>query len=126
MTSTKTRTTALITPVTQEAQNEAKTLAGQGRTAQAVRRLRKDSGLGLHVAPVALDLLTQGHTLPTNYRQAVDALRQCDAQLVGEMANLLHNKNQDSAIKLLRERTDIDLAGGYHLVRELAAEPDTR
>ncbi|MFI9724380.1 hypothetical protein ACIHFE_32890 [Streptomyces sp. NPDC052396] len=124
MTSTKTRTTALITPVAQQAQDEAKVLADQGRTAQAIRRLRKDSGLSLHAAPIALDLPTQGHALPTDYRQAVHALRQCDAQLVGEMTNLLHNKNQDSAIKLLRERTDIDLAGGYHLVIELAAESD--
>ncbi|MFI9720768.1 hypothetical protein ACIHFE_14090 [Streptomyces sp. NPDC052396] len=126
MTSTKTRTTALITPVAQEAQDEAKALAGQGRTAQAVRRLRKESSLGLHVAPVAVDLLVKGHRLPTNYQQAVDALRQCDARLIGEMTNLLHNKDQDSAIKLLRERTDIDLAGGYHLVMALAAESDAR
>lgn len=30
------------------------------------------------------------------------------------------------AIKLLRERTDIDLAGGYHLVTELSVRLDTR
>ncbi|MEV5510612.1 hypothetical protein [Streptomyces orinoci] len=126
MTSTKTRTTALITPVPQEAQGAAKALAAQGRTAQAIRRLRKESGLGIHVAPVALDLLTQGHALPTDYRQAVDALRRCDAGLVSEMTNLLHDGDQDSAIKLLREQTDIDLAGGYHLVMALRARPDGR
>lgn len=79
MTSTKARTTALITPIEQGAQDEAKALAGEGRTAKAIRRLREHSGLGLGTAPVALDLLTQGHTVPTTYSQALDALRQLDA-----------------------------------------------
>ncbi|MEV5510750.1 hypothetical protein [Streptomyces orinoci] len=126
MTSTKARTTALITPVAQEVQDAAKALAAQGRTAQAVRRLRKGSGLSIHVAPVALNMLTQGHTLPIDYRQAVDALRQCDARLVSEMRNLLRDGDQDSAIKLLREQTDIDLTGGYHLVMALSAQLDAR
>ncbi|GLW51547.1 hypothetical protein Stsp02_72080 [Streptomyces sp. NBRC 14336] len=126
MTSTKARTTALITPIEQEAQNEAKALAGEGRTAKAIRRLRKESGLGLATAPVALDLLTQGHTLPTTYGEALDALRQLDAALVAEMTDLLNGGHRDSAIKLLRERTDMDLAGGYHLVTELSARLDTQ
>ncbi|MBC2877586.1 MULTISPECIES: hypothetical protein [Streptomyces] len=122
MTSTKTRTTALITPVGPEAQDEARTLAAEGRTAKAVRRLRKDSGLGLHTASAALDLLGRGHTLPTSYRQALESLRHLDAPLVDELTELLRGGGRDAAIKLLRERTDIDLAGGYHLVMELAAD----
>lgn len=126
MASTKARTTALITPVEQGAQHEAKALASEGRTAKAIRRLRKDSGLGLGTAPVAQDLLTQGHSLPTTYSQALDALRQLDAPLVAEMTGLLSSSHRDSAIKLLRERTDIDLAGGYHLVMELSRQLDTQ
>lgn len=60
MTSSRTRTTVLITPVERVAQSEAMTLADEGRTAKAIRRLRKESGLGLGAASVALDLLTQG------------------------------------------------------------------
>ncbi|WP_367044580.1 hypothetical protein [Streptomyces sp. Je 1-332] len=120
MTTAKARTTALITPVDQEAQDEAKALAGDGRTAKAVRRLRKGSGLGLGEAPVALSLLTEGNTLPTTYSQALDTLQGLDTQLVTEMTALLNGGNRDAAIRLLRERTDIDLAGGYHLVTELS------
>ncbi|MER6712984.1 hypothetical protein ABZ322_14520 [Streptomyces sp. NPDC006129] len=125
MTSTKARTTALITPVEQGAQHEAKALAGEGRTAKAIRRLRKDSGLGLDTASVALDLLAQGHALPTTYSQALDALRQLDAPLVTELTDLLSSSRRDTAIKLLRERTDIDLAEGYHLVTELSGQLGT-
>ncbi|MET9646225.1 hypothetical protein [Streptomyces syringium] len=125
MDNSKTRTTALITPVEQEDQDQAKALAGEGRTAKAIRRLRKNSGLALHTAPLALDLLTQGHPLPTTYRQALEALRQLDAPLLTEMTDLLHSGDRDSAIKLLRERTDIDLAGGYHLVTELSTQLGT-
>ncbi|MFF4491190.1 hypothetical protein ACFY0F_32800 [Streptomyces sp. NPDC001544] len=124
MASPKARTTALITPVERAAQDEAMALAGEGRTAKAVRRLRKDSGLGLATASVALELLTQGRSLPTTYGEALDALRQLDAPLVAEMTDLLTSGNRDSAIKLLRERTDVDLAGGYHLVTELSARLD--
>ncbi|GGY29893.1 hypothetical protein [Streptomyces djakartensis] len=126
MTSTKARTTALITPVEQATQDEAKVLAAEGHTAKAVRRLRKSSGLGLDAAPVALDLLAQGRTLPTTYDQALDALRRLDAPLVAEMTALLGSGDRDSAIKLLRERTDIDLAGGYHVVMELSGQLDTQ
>jgi hypothetical protein len=125
MTSTKTRLTALITPVEQESQDEAKALADEGRTTKAIRRLRKNSGLALHTAPAALDLLTEGNALPTTYGQALDALRQLDASLIEEMTNLLRNGDRDSAIKSLRQQTDIDLAGGYHLVMELSAQLGT-
>lgn len=119
MTSTKARTTALITPVEESAQREAKALADEGRTAKAVRRLRKDSGLGLEAASAALDLLLAGQPLPVTYGQALDALRRLDGALVEELTDLLGSGRRDDAIRLLRERTDIDLAGGYHLVTEL-------
>lgn len=124
MTVDKARLTALITPVEREAQDEAVTLAGEGRTTKATRRLRKDSALGLIEAPVALSLLTEGHTLPTNYGEALDNLQRLDAPLVSEMTSLLDSGQQDAAIKLLREQTDIDLAGGYHLTMELSSRRD--
>ncbi|MFF9108056.1 hypothetical protein [Streptomyces sp. NPDC014805] len=119
MTSSKARTTALITPVEESAQREAEALAAEGRTAKAVRRLRKDSGLGLEAASAALELLNEGQLLPTTYGQALDALGRLDTGLVDEMTALLGSGRRDDAIRLLRERTDIDLAGGYHLVTEL-------
>ncbi|MEU8571215.1 hypothetical protein AB0C51_23215 [Streptomyces pathocidini] len=125
MTNAKVRLTAQITPIERESQDEAQALAGKGRMAKAIRRLRKDSGLPLHAAPVALDLLTAGNTLPTTYAQALDVLRRLDAPLVEEMTSLLRAGDRDSAIKLLRERTDIDLAGGYHLVMELSTQLGT-
>lgn len=124
MASSKARTTALITPVGRAAQEEAMALADEGRTAKAVRRLRKDSGLGLDTASVALDLLTQGRSLPTTYGEALDALLQFDAPLVAELTDLLASGDRDLAIKMLRERTDVDLAGGYHLVTELSTRLD--
>jgi hypothetical protein len=49
-----------------------------------------------------------------------------DAALVGELSALLDDGQQIAAAKLLRERTGVDLAGGYHLVLELGGEPGTR
>ncbi|GAA2488031.1 hypothetical protein [Streptomyces gobitricini] len=121
MSTSKARITALITPVDQHAQDEAGALAQEGRTSKAVARLRKGSGLGLHPASAALELLGEGRPLPTSYEQALAALQDECPDLVGEMTVLLHSGDRNGAIKLLRERTDMDLAGGYHLVEALTA-----
>ncbi|MBX9366825.1 hypothetical protein [Streptomyces sp. WAC04114] len=123
MTNTKARTAAMITPVGQEAQDEAKVLAREGREGKAVRRLRKDSWLKRGPAREALELLVAGRELPTSSGQALEALRSLDAPLVGELTALLDSGKQIAAVKLLRERTGIDLAGGYHLVLELGGRP---
>ncbi|MFE1944356.1 hypothetical protein [Streptomyces massasporeus] len=125
MTNTKARTAAMITPVGQEAQDEARALARDGRAGKAVRRLRKDSWLKRGPAREALELLVDGQELPTNSGQALEALRRLDAPLVGELTALLDSGRQIAAVKLLRERTGIDLAGGYHLVVELGSRPGT-
>lgn len=124
MTNTKARTAAMITPVGQEAQDEARALARDGRTGKAVRRLRKDSWLKRGPAREALELLVDGEALPTSSGQALDVLRALDAPLVGELTALLEGGRQIAAIKLLRERTGIDLVGGHHLVLEVAGRPD--
>ncbi|MFF5309965.1 hypothetical protein [Streptomyces massasporeus] len=123
MTNTKARTAAMITPVGQEAQDEARVLARDGRAGKAVRRLRKDSWLKRGPAREALELLVDGQELPTSSGQALEALRRLDAPLVGELTALLDSGRQIAAVKLLRERTGIDLAGGYHLVVELGSRP---
>ncbi|MEW2808327.1 hypothetical protein AB0929_14655 [Streptomyces massasporeus] len=123
MTNTKARTAAMITPVGQEAQDEARGLAWDGRAGKAVRRLRKDSWLKRGPAREALALLVDGQELPTSGGQALEALRRLDAPLVGELTALLDSGQQIAAVKLLRERTGIDLAGGYHLVVELGSRP---
>ncbi|MEU3489762.1 hypothetical protein [Streptomyces massasporeus] len=125
MTNTKVRTAAMITPVGQEAQDEARALARDGRAGKAVRRLRKDSWLKRGPAREALELLVDGQELPMNSGQALEALRRLDAPLVGELTALLDSGRQIAAVKLLRERTGIDLAGGYHLVVELGSRPGT-
>ncbi|MFF5844413.1 hypothetical protein ACIP4T_36200 [Streptomyces massasporeus] len=125
MTNTKARTAAMITPVGQEAQDEARALAREGRAGKAVRRLRKDSWLKRGPAREALELLVDGQELPTSSGQALEALRRLDAPLVGELTALLDSGRQIAAVKLLRERTGIDLAGGYHLVVELGSRPGT-
>ncbi|MFH9585075.1 hypothetical protein [Streptomyces luteogriseus] len=125
MTNTKARTAAMITPVGQEAQDEARALARDGRTGKAVRRLRKDSWLKRGPAREALELLVDGQALPTSSGQALDVLRRLDGPLVGELSALLEGGRQIAAVKLLRERTGIDLAGGYHLVVELGSGPGT-
>ncbi|MFJ6554787.1 hypothetical protein ACIQNT_21485 [Streptomyces luteogriseus] len=125
MTNTKARTAAMITPVGQEAQDEARALARDGRTGKAVRRLRKDSWLKRGPAREALALLVDGQALPTSSEQALDVLRRLDGPLVGELSALLEGGRQIAAVKLLRERTGIDLAGGYHLVVELGSGPGT-
>ncbi|MER5576021.1 hypothetical protein [Streptomyces massasporeus] len=125
MTNTKARTAAMITPVGQEAQDEARALARDGRAGKAVRRLRKDSWLKRGPAREALELLVDGQELPTSSGQALEALRRLDAPLVGELTALLDSGRQVAAVKLLRERTGIDLAGGYHLVVELGSRPGT-
>ncbi|MEU1916404.1 hypothetical protein [Streptomyces massasporeus] len=125
MTNTKARTAAMITPVGQEAQDEARALARDGRAGKAVRRLRKDSWLKRGPAREALELLVDGQELPTSSGQALEALRRLDAPLVGELSALLDSGRQVAAVKLLRERTGIDLAGGYHLVVELGSRPGT-
>ncbi|MFI6804649.1 hypothetical protein ACIBO6_06490 [Streptomyces luteogriseus] len=125
MTDTRARTAAMITPVGQEAQNEARVLARDGRVGKAVRRLRKDSWLKRGPAREALELLVDGQALPTSSGQAADVLCRLDAPLVGELTALLEGGRQIAAVKLLRERTGIDLAGGYHLVLELGSRPGT-
>ncbi|MEU0171878.1 hypothetical protein ABZ178_00760 [Streptomyces massasporeus] len=125
MTNTKARTAAMITPVGQEAQDEARALAREGRAGKAVRRLGKDSWLKRGPAREALELLVDGQELPTSSGQALEALRRLDAPLVGELTALLDSGRQIAAVKLLRERTGIDLAGGYHLVVELGSRPGT-
>jgi hypothetical protein len=126
MTNTKARTAAMITPVGQEAQDEARALAGDGRTGKAVRRLRKDSWLKRGPAREALELLVDGQELPTSSGQALDVLRRLDGPLVVELTALVEGGRQIAAVKLLRERTGIDLAGGYHLVLELGSRAGTR
>jgi hypothetical protein len=126
MTNTKARTAAMISPVAQEAQDEARTLARDGRTGKAVRRVRKGSWLKRGPAREAVGMLADGHTLPTSSAQALAALRHIDAPLVAELTALLDDGQQIAAVKLLRERTGVDLAGGYHLVLELGSEPETQ
>ncbi|MBB6415871.1 hypothetical protein [Streptomyces sp. AK010] len=139
MTNTKARTAAVITPVGHEAQGEARALAREGRAGKAVRRLRKDSWLKRGPAREALELLVDGQELPTSsgtrWRPCVGpvlrwsvrsgALRRPDAPLVGELTALLGSGRQIAAVSLLRERTGIDLAGGYHLVVEPGSRPLT-
>ncbi|MFE3180992.1 hypothetical protein ACFXKR_08840 [Streptomyces violascens] len=113
--------TALITPVTAEVQDEARALASEGRETKALSRLRKASGPGLLEARAALAVLESGRTLPVDYPQALENLRSLAPDLTAEMTALLAAGDQTAAIKLLRDRTDIDLAGGYHRTQELAA-----
>jgi hypothetical protein len=121
MNPSKQEITALITPVTAEVQDEACALASEGREAKALSRLRKASGLGLLEARTALAVLESGRTLPVDYPQALENLRSLAPGLAAEMTAALAAGDQTAAIKLLRDRTDIDLAGGYHLTQELAA-----
>ncbi|MEV0243429.1 hypothetical protein AB0I06_26430 [Streptomyces sp. NPDC050674] len=123
MTNSKARTAAMITPVGQEAQDEARALARDGRTGKAVRRLRRGSWLKRGPAREAVELLVAGHALPTTSGQALDALRELDPGLVDELVALLDGGQQIAAVKLVRERTGVDLAGGYHLVVELGGKP---
>ncbi|AMW11504.1 hypothetical protein A4E84_19605 [Streptomyces qaidamensis] len=123
MTNTKARTAALITPVGREAQDEARALAAGGRTGKAVRRLRRGSWLKRGPAREAVELLAAGHALPTDNAEGLAALRRLDAELVAELTALLDDDQQIAAVKLLRERTGVDLAGGYHLVLELGGRP---
>ncbi|MFJ7292505.1 hypothetical protein [Streptomyces collinus] len=123
MTNTKARTAALITPVGREAQDEARALAADGRTGKAVRRLRRGSWLKRGPAREAVELLAEGQALPTSNAEGLAALRRLDAELVEELTALLDDGQQIAAVKLLRERTGVDLAGGYHLVVELGERP---
>ncbi|MZF85486.1 hypothetical protein [Streptomyces sp. SID5643] len=123
MTNTKARTAALITPVGREAQDEARALAADGRTGKAVRRLRRGSWLKRGPAREAVELLAEGRVLPTSSAEGLAALRRLDAGLVAELTALLDDDQQIAAVKLLRERTGVDLAGGYHLVLELGGPP---
>jgi hypothetical protein len=123
MTNSKARTAALITPVGREAQDEARALAADGRTGKAVRRLRRGSWLKRGPAREAVELLAEGQALPTSHAEGLAALRRLDAELVAELTALLDDDQQIAAVKLLRERTGVDLAGGYHLVLELGGRP---
>ncbi|MFR9796962.1 hypothetical protein ACL02U_13790 [Streptomyces sp. MS06] len=114
--------TVLITPVGAEVQQESTALAGDGRDAKAMSRLRKASGLGLADARVALEFLTSGRRLPVDCAQALANLRSMDPELFTELSSLLVRDDTTAAIKLLRERTDVDLAGGYHLIQEMARQ----
>ncbi|WP_431774244.1 hypothetical protein [Streptomyces cucumeris] len=120
MMTNKTRITALITPVEEEAQNEAMALASQGHTARAVSRLRRKSELGLHVASVALDILAGGQSLPTSYDEGLANLRSLCPELVEMIVDFLGEGDTTSAVKFLREQTDMDLIGADRLVQQLS------
>lgn len=100
-------------------------LTSSGKPQRAVRRLRRVSWLKRGPAREAVEMLAGGHALPTSSAQARAALRRLDAALVVELTALVDDGQQIAAVKLLRERTGIDLAGGYHLVLELGGEPGT-
>lgn len=113
---------ALITPVDDGVQREAVELLKAGHRNKALRRLRRHSGLGLVPAVRAAELLAQGRRLPSTYAEGLVNLRSAAADVVAEMTTMLQQGQSTAAIKRLRKLTDIDLAGGYHLVRELARE----
>ncbi|MFH9352408.1 hypothetical protein [Kitasatospora sp. NPDC017646] len=97
-------------------------MPGRGCRAKGGRRLRSGPGLGSDAAPTVLALLLQGYALPADYARALTALRRLDAGLVTELTALLCDGRRDAAIRLLRDRTDVDLAAGRHPVTELGTE----
>ncbi|WP_431942110.1 50S ribosomal protein L7/L12 [Micromonospora marina] len=99
-----------------DGQAEVLRLARAGRTVEAVKVLRRQTGLSLLDAKRAVDALVAGGSwspgAPVPGRGVDDAVR-------AEAARLLHRGRKIQAIKVVRERTQMSLADAKRYVEGL-------
>ncbi|MFI2711741.1 50S ribosomal protein L7/L12 [Micromonospora sp. NPDC018662] len=95
-------------------QGEVLRLAREGRTVEAVKLLRQQTGLPLLEAKQAVDALRAGGTLP-----ARNAGVEVDPGLRAEATRLARAGKKIHAIKLVREHTNWSLAEAKRYVERL-------
>ncbi|MFM9844788.1 MAG: ribosomal protein L7/L12 [Dongiaceae bacterium] len=97
--------------------DQVRKLVASGRTIEAVKLLREVTGLSLKEAKEAVDRCAQGGSLDiaedlAAYRSALHGAAQVD----GEIKSLLESGRKIEAIKLMRERSGLDLATAKDII----------
>ncbi|WP_089157017.1 50S ribosomal protein L7/L12 [Micromonospora sp. NBS 11-29] len=114
-------------PATGGGQAEVLRLARAGRTVEAVRLLRRQTGLSLLAAKQTVDLLVAGGTPPAGGLTGAGGLSKTgglsgagvEAGVRAEVARLAHGGRKIQAIKLLREHTGWSLVEAKRYVERL-------
>jgi ribosomal protein L7/L12 len=97
--------------------DQVRKLAASGRTNEAIKLLREVTGLGLKEAKDAVERCVQGGSLDITedmaaHRAALHGAGQAD----GEIKALLESGRKIEAIKLMRERSGLDLATAKDII----------
>ena len=102
-------------PATGGGQAEVLRLAREGRTVEAVKLLRQQTGLPLLEAKQAVDALRAGGTLPVAPAGPADP----DGEVRAEATRLVRAGKKIHAVKLVREHTSWSLAEAKRYVDRL-------
>ncbi|MCZ7439184.1 50S ribosomal protein L7/L12 [Micromonospora sp. WMMC241] len=102
-------------PASGGGQAEVLRLAREGRTVEAVKLLRQQTGLPLLEAKQTVDVLRAGGTLPARPAGPVDP----DGEVRAEATRLVRAGKKIHAVKLVREHTSWSLAEAKRYVDRL-------
>lgn len=106
-----------------DAIDHVRKLVASGRTIDAIKLYREITGLGLKEAKEAIDRYADGGSLePAEDIVARKAALDRAAPVDGEIKGLLESGRKLEAIKLLRERSGLDLATAKDIVDSMAAD----
>jgi ribosomal protein L7/L12 len=106
-----------------EALDQVRKLVAAGRNIDAIKLLREVTGLGLKEAKEAVDRCAQGGSLDVTVDMAAQrAALHGAAQADGEIRALLESGRKIDAIKLMRERSGLDLATAKDIVDSMEAD----
>jgi ribosomal protein L7/L12 len=103
--------------------DQVRKLVASGRTIEAIKLLREVTGLGLKEAKEAVDRCAQGGSLDiaedlAAHRAALHGAAQVD----GEIKALLESGRKIEAIKLMRERSGLDLTTAKDIIDSMEGD----
>jgi len=98
----------------------------RGDTVTAIKLLRESNGLGLKEAREAVDAHLRGKPMPLAAREALNSQRHgtkpgVSPEISAEVNTALQQGNKLEAIRLLREKTGLDLAAAKEAVESIDA-----
>lgn len=113
---TSPRQVARYVPVPLELQQEVRGLADDGHRYQAIRRLHRETELGVRSAVASTDVLLSGAAPPTDWPESAERLRGEQPALVREVESTLRAGDEARAVRLLRGRLALNPATSRQLV----------
>ena len=103
--------------------DQVRKLVASGRTIEAIKLLREVTGLSLKEAKEAVDRCAQGGSLDIAEDLAAHRAALHDgAQVDGEIKALLESGRKIEAIKLMRERSGLDLATAKNIIDSMEGD----